>query len=172
MTQPVWKYVGNLGDPTLLPENGVFLYEDETGCYPPELECLVAASGGAEARAAGFAWVAAGATHRIVCEPYKLVEGDLVPAKYEPSWPHPRASYAPWFKTKIPGLVKFYGYPDFVQDLCSNDARRLGAAYMCLAQYVGWHELSGDAWHSLTAEQIRARYSQGELEAAPILSEA
>ena len=156
MTQPVWKYNCNLGDPDLLPENGMFLYEDTTGCYPPELECLVAYKDG-------------GATHRIVCEPYKLVEGDLVPVKYEPSWPHPRASYAPWFRDKIPEVVKFYGYEGgtagFIRDLCSNDAQRLGAAYMCLAQYVGWHEVSGEeAWHSLSRDGVRARYSQGELE--------
>ena len=36
--QPVWKYVGNLGDVTPIENDGAFVFVDETGVYCPELE--------------------------------------------------------------------------------------------------------------------------------------
>lgn len=39
-SQPKWKYVGNLGDKTPLEHGGLFVFVDETGVYPPEMELL------------------------------------------------------------------------------------------------------------------------------------
>jgi hypothetical protein len=38
MSQPVWRLVANLGDLEPLLHGGLFVYRDETGVYPPELE--------------------------------------------------------------------------------------------------------------------------------------
>jgi hypothetical protein len=36
--QPRWKFVANLGDVNPLDYGGLFVYVDETGIYPPEME--------------------------------------------------------------------------------------------------------------------------------------
>ena len=38
MSQTVWKFVTNLGDASPLDYGGLFVYIDETGVYPPEME--------------------------------------------------------------------------------------------------------------------------------------
>ncbi len=40
MSQPIWKFVANLGDKHPLEYGGLFVYEDTTGVYPPEAELL------------------------------------------------------------------------------------------------------------------------------------
>lgn len=35
--QPVWKHVGSIGDVCPIAHGGGFVYEDETGVYPPEV---------------------------------------------------------------------------------------------------------------------------------------
>jgi hypothetical protein len=41
MSQPIWKYIANLGDANPIEHGGYFIYEDETGVYCPEGELLI-----------------------------------------------------------------------------------------------------------------------------------
>lgn len=38
--QPIWKCVGNIGDNSPLEYGGLFVFVDETGVYPPEMELI------------------------------------------------------------------------------------------------------------------------------------
>lgn len=40
MSQPKWKFVANLGDADPIENGGAFVFIDETGAYPPEIEIL------------------------------------------------------------------------------------------------------------------------------------
>lgn len=40
MSQPQWKFVANLGDADPIENGGAFVFIDETGVYPPEVEIL------------------------------------------------------------------------------------------------------------------------------------
>jgi hypothetical protein len=40
MSQPIWKFVVNLGDTDPIENGGYFVFTDETGVYPPEVELL------------------------------------------------------------------------------------------------------------------------------------
>lgn len=48
MSQPEWKFVKQLGDVNPIDHDGLFLFVDETGVYPPELEVLTKLEGDTE----------------------------------------------------------------------------------------------------------------------------
>lgn len=39
--QPIWKCIANLGDTNPIEYGGYFVFEDQTGVYPPEAEVLI-----------------------------------------------------------------------------------------------------------------------------------
>ncbi len=155
--QPRWVKVANLGDVNPIEYGGLFVYRDATGVYPPEAEYFEPAEDGCPASA-----------YRAVLDRYKLVASDaddptsarvLVPIAYDATWPHPIASYAPWFAGDIPAMAASYGVgaQSIIDGLCSDDPRVLAETYSIVGGHYGWRELDHYPI-TLTRAEARRRY--------------
>jgi hypothetical protein len=149
MSQPSWKFVTNLGDATPLEYGGLFIYTDETGVYPPEMERVKPIEDEQLE------------IHRVSLDRYKMLDGHLVPYNYDVTWPHLPRAYNPWFAED---LGKVADYVDMkkehiVDALCSDDPVRLAAAYRAIGDYHGWENLDSYP-HTVSQDEARKRYKE------------
>jgi hypothetical protein len=158
--QPVWKYVANLGDASPIEHGGLFLYEDETGVYPAELEKLDEPCDDDRLER----WT----VRRVCLDKLKLHRVEnmlyLVPGAYEPSWPHPVHSYVEWFAKDLASVAETMGTTraELEEAFCSDDIKARAWAYQCVYDYHGWD--NGDSYpQTLTKKEARKRYVRGEL---------
>ena len=161
-TQPIWKFVANLGDASPIEHGGYFLYHDETGTYGFEAERLECTC---EEEDRPQRW----SVHRVCLDRLQLTRnGDtlyLVPAAYDETWPHPVAAYVEWFAKDLEGIADTMGTTrgELEQALCSEDGTARAWAYRCIYDYHGWD--NGDAYPLiLKKSEVKARYTEGELD--------
>jgi len=154
--QPKWKLIVNLGDANPIAYGGVFVYRDETGIYPPEMEKL-------ESIENAFGEPTKWEVHRVVLDQCKIRPGSarLIPAKYDPAtWTHPIASYDEWFNDSLSSVADFAGIPvDELREMfCSSDPVTLAFAYQAVFNYHGWD--NGDSYPlTFTDEdELKERY--------------
>lgn len=162
MSQPKWRAVDNLGDTEPLTNGGLFVYEDETGVYPPEMEALIAPHEASwDLYNPALRW----STGRVVLDGFRMFQlGDdkvcMVPEEYTPDWPHPAEDYRPWFADELQDVAN---YADCSVDalrtnLCANRdthpdwMRRRADAYRAIASLFGY-EMLGDVRFGLTRTQ-------------------
>lgn len=147
--QPSWKFVTNLGDVNPLDYGGLFIYRDETGVYPPEMERVERVEGDELE------------IHRAPLDRFKLVEGHLVPFGWDETWPHAASAYKPWFEDDLQKIADFIDMKreHIVEALCSDDPIRLAAAYRAIGDYHGWENLDSYPL-TLTEEEARERYDE------------
>lgn len=159
--QPEWKFVANLGDVNAIDNGGLFLYEDATGQYPPELEKLERVS---DADNSVFE------IYRVMLDRYKEVRGEiserayLVPLAYDPTWPHPLPQYEEWFTRSLAGVAATMSTTEteLRAALCSDDSKARAWAYQCIYDHHGW--ANGDSYPlTLTLDEVEDRYTRDEV---------
>lgn len=145
--QPKWKFVVNLGDANPLEHDGFFLYTDETGAYPPELEYLQ--------RQCDGSWQ----IYRIVLERCTYQNGILSDNKYHPE-------FAAWFAEYIPEIASSASVSEIelISNFCSNNPILLAQAYLDTTGYFGWYEFDQYPSQVKDEQELRQRYTQGELD--------
>ena len=159
MTQPIWRYVANLGDMTPLDYGGMFLYVDKTGVYAPELvrlEPLV--DGKYEVRR-----VCLDRCELTLCtcescdgDKLRLTTQHIATAK---NLPYPLHKYEEWFAKDLDKAVSCIGCSplSLICDLCSADPKVRAFAYMAIYDYHGWD--NGDSYpNTMTRSEVRKRY--------------
>jgi hypothetical protein len=165
VSQPVWNFVANLGDASPIEHGGLFLYEDETGVYQPELEKLEEPTEG------GFGPGFKGWTiRRVTLDKLKLVRKEdtlyLVSDRYEPSWPHPVHQYVEWFVDELSSVADTMGTTRETLEtaFCGDDIKARAWAYQCVYDHHGWD--NGDSYpRTFTRKEVEARYAS-ELKAS------
>lgn len=161
MSQPKWKFVKNFGDVNAIDHGGLFLYIDETGVYPPELERLERISDDDDS---SFE------IHRVMLNRCKVVESDegvlyLVPFDYDAAtYPHPLPQYQEWFAEDLGSVAKTMDVKvqDLRDELCSDNPDRLASAYRCIYDHHGW--ANGDDYPlTLNLDEVKNRYTENEV---------
>lgn len=148
MSQPVWKYIANLGDADPIEHDGAFLYVDSTGVYDPELELLVRQCGDEPT------WQ----VYRVCLEPCTFIDGVLSDNAFHKDYPA-------WFAKDIGHVSSFVGIDesDLIKLLCSLDPGERAEGYQCLIGHYGAYEFDQYP-RRLDESEVRARYTLGEIE--------
>ncbi len=166
MSQPKWKFVKNLGDASPVDHGGVFVYKDETGVYPEEMEVLTLNEENdreededTEEDENGFEydnrkWE----VRRIMLEKCTFINGVLSDNKFHPD--HPA-----WFADDLKSVASFLGHTvkECRRMLCSDDPCERAMIYKGLADYHGYDNFDS---YPLTLDgeaEVTARYTDGEL---------
>jgi hypothetical protein len=160
--QPVWKYIDNLSDADPIENGGLFLYEDETGVYAPELEKLEEPCDDARGDDdEDKRWT----VRRVCLGKLKLVRKEdtlyLVPGAYEAEWSHPVTSYVEWFAEDLGSVAETMSTTreELEVALCGDDIKARAWAYQCIYDYNGWD--NGDSYPcTLTRAEVEARYAK------------
>lgn len=150
--QPKWKQVGVIGDIDFIDYGGGIVFEDETGVYPPELEWvepLTEDEGPAN-------------VYRIVLDDLTLSpSGNVIPAMYGPSWPHPIEEYTEWFDRELERVASFVGleYSELIKNLTSGDAISRAWSFQAMAEFHGWENFD-DYPLTLSYAELEERYKK------------
>jgi len=155
--QPKWTFVENLGNKSPLDHGGLFLYRDETGVYPEEIE-----------RLKPLGWDTVGdesfEVRSFLVERLLEAKNMLVPLM-APKWAEdhgvPVETWVEWFSEpkKMFDVELSSGYTAYEirEAFVSTDASTRARAYIAVADYYGW-EYFDAAPQVLTREQVLARY--------------
>lgn len=145
--QPKWKLVAQLGDVNWIDEGGLFVYEDATGVYPPEIEMLrsAVADDGVTGR-----WI----SYRAVLEPCTLQNGVLSDNRFHPDKPA-------WFADRLAGVASYIGQPldELVLWFLSPEVVLRARAWESIGDYFGWENLDSQPWRSQNREKVLARFT-------------
>lgn len=156
MSQPKWKFVTNLGDVDPLESGGLFLYIDEHGVYPAEMERL-------EPREDERFEV-----RRVVLDRHKEVRVEntlyLVPVAYQADWPHPVSAYEEWFVKSLAAVASTMGREEceIRKDLTNDNPIVRARAYQDIADHHGWDNFDQEP-RILRPEDVEKRYKEGEI---------
>lgn len=148
--QPIWKFLANLGDADPIGDGGLFVYVDETGVYPPEMErCEPMLGGRIEIR-------------RVVLEPCTFQGGVLSDNKFHPQ-------LAAWFAWNDRGngdsdlqrMANTMGrtVDEYVALFTSENPVERATAWRDVGDYFGWDNLDSYPF-TITAEEAEARYAE------------
>jgi hypothetical protein len=161
--QPVWKKIGTVGDINPIDYDGGFIYHDETGVYPAELEYVIGA-GDENAWGEYTEWL----VYRMVLDRLEEMTGlknsPLVPFGFgsRNDLPYPLGSYEEWFCKDLGSVADCIGLDvDGLREmLCSEDEQRRAFGYLELANYFGWENFDGYPLHFTSREELEARYKE------------
>lgn len=149
--QPEWKFVANYGDANPLDHGGKFLFIDETGVYPPELE-IVEPTGSEDSDGdfENYEWE----VHRFRLERCTYVNGVLSNNQFHQD--HPA-----WFASDLAGVVSCCDttVEKLIQQLTSDDPKDRAVAYLDLIGYHGPYEFDQYPLHFDDRKEIEARYA-------------
>jgi hypothetical protein len=143
--QPKWQLIANLGDATPLDYGGLFVFRDETGVHPEEMELLEVQNPDADDDDLRYE------VRRCVLERCTLTGGILSDNSFHPE--HPA-----WFAADLAGVASAIGSTkeDLERLLCSEDPLERAEAYRAVADYHGWDNLDSDPL-TLTRAEAEAR---------------
>lgn len=163
--QPEWEYIGNLGDESPLDHGGLFIYRDKTGVYEEEAALLVVDDEDDPKSRYTI--------YRFVLERLKLVDGVLVPFRYQSTWGTGRLKdgpfewmpdsapkkYEEWFVEELPMVAESIGAPldELLEAFTSADPKRRAFAYEALGQHHGFENLDSYPL-KLTRAEAKKRY--------------
>lgn len=156
--QPVWKLVAQLGDVNPIDYGGLFVYVDTTGVYPPEAEKLM--------EPIEDNGVTKWEVYRFILENLKAVEHEgrtlLIPARYDPSWPHPIERYDEWFNSDLESVSSYVGQVvnELRQSLVADDPAKRALAWQAIGDYHGWDNLDSYPLTYTSEAEIRERYEK------------
>lgn len=157
MSQPIWKFLANLGDVNPLEHGGLFVYVDETGKYDPMMERLEMGDEDAEEGDERYT------VHRVELERCTLTvdddekEGRRVILSDNPFHP----LFAAWFAKHLPSVASAVGstVEQLQAELCSEDTLERANAYRAIYDVEGWN--NGDEYPlTLTREEAEKRYAE------------
>ena len=162
--QPVWKKIGTVGDVNPLDYDGGFIYEDETGVYPPELEYIQAQSE-SNADESG-PWE----VYRWSLDRCETVTADgktlLVPFGFSARMdlPHPITDYDEWFNSDLESAAASMSrnVDEFRADLCTENLNMRAAAYLDLALYHGFENFDSYPLTFASRKELEARYKSAD----------
>jgi hypothetical protein len=136
--QPIWKLVANLGDNDPIEHGGLFVYEDTTGVYPPEIELLEPPSEEFADYSEDSNWSpsARWTVRRAVCEPCTYIDGVLSDNKH-----HPES--AAWFADSVDSIAESFGMEasEFIRMLTAGSTVERAEAWRMIGDYHGWDNL-------------------------------
>lgn len=136
--QPAWKLVANLGDANPIEHGGLFVFEDTTGAYPPEIELIEQPSEEFEDYSTDSGWKpsARWTVRRAVCEPCTYVCGVLSDS---PSYPKIEA----WFADAIDSVAESSGMErdEFIRMITVGTVVERAEAWRIIGDYFGWDTL-------------------------------
>lgn len=144
--QPIWKHLDSA--------DFYRIFEDTTGVYEPEVEIREEIEDEPEDHGGRVE------LYRFTLERLKVVDGYLVGMRYDPSWPHPVASYEEWFAKDLKGVASCNGTTkeELIKELCDEDARKRFHAYYSIGTYYGLNNF--DAYPlTMTGDELDARWS-------------
>lgn len=146
--QPKWEFIANLGDRHPLDHGGYFIYEDKTDVYEAEAELIVPNEDEKTCD-----------VYRINLERYKLVEGYLVPVRYDPTWPRPLANYDAWFHRDIAAIADSSGAASTELEVGFTSVNPLvrAEAYRATGDYLGWENIAGSPG-TYTVAQLKKKF--------------
>jgi hypothetical protein len=168
MSQPIWKKI-----PGLHADSWV-VYEDTTGVYGHEAEHADEYYRGKGQESLRFI------VHRFGLERFKRLSdgvpgGDplvVIPLRWDPSWPHPAASYEEWFCDGISDVARSVGRDaeEIVDGLCSEDVRERLFSWLDILGYYGFDNADSepldlteqelkDHWDPPTPAELAARHA-------------
>lgn len=157
--QPIWKQVVQLGDVNPLDYGGLFVYVDETGVYPPEMERVQSADVSEDGDITEWE------TRRVVLENLKLVTDDigvyLVTARFDVDcYARPIAPYDEWFHKDLASVASYVDstVEEMRANLTSDDPVSRATAWRAIGDYHGWDNL--DAYPNKWTEraELMTRY--------------
>lgn len=147
MSQPKWKRVGSFGDVNPLDYGGGYIYIDETGVYPPEMEMIE--PGESEDDPISI--------YRLTLEPHTYVDGVLSDNPFHPAYPV-------WYAKDLPRVCASMDVDaeDLIAELAGSDPIAKADAYQTLIGYFGPNEFDSEPL-TMTREEAEARYAdEGE----------
>ena len=152
--QPEWKFIANLGDASPLDYGGYFVYRDKTGVYEEEAELLIVDNEEDENSTYTI--------YRVMLERSKLVDGYLVPFKYDRSWPHPLERYDEWFHKDLEDVASNIGATkeELERAFASANPLERAHAYRAVGDYHGWDNLDSYPLTGLTRKDVEERYRE------------
>jgi len=160
MSQPKWKMIANLGDVNPVDHGGLFVYVDETGVYPPEMERLTPNS---DDDADGWQ------IRRVKLDKcsWNVETGILSDNPYHPdhaAWfaqPEAKRKERPQDTTYLQDVCDSMDCDgdELVADFCSDDPVRRALAYRAVLDYHGWE--NGDSYplHFADRAEVELRYA-------------
>jgi hypothetical protein len=153
--QPIWKLVAQLGDVHPIDYGGHFVFEDETGVYPPEAEILLVQD---DTNGEPTEWLA----YRYSLDKLAMVDGYLVNARFvgRDDLPHPIASYDEWFHRDLDGCAANISTDTETlrRMFCSDDIRERARAYEFIGGYHGFDNLDGYPLAYTSRTDVEQRY--------------
>jgi len=157
--QPVWKMVGQVGDINPIDHSGGFIYIDETGVYPPEVEYIHAPT-----EYNGEPWV----IYRFILEPCTYINGVLSDNKFHPDKPawfaktEEERKERPQDTTYLKNVCDFVGMaePEMIDLFTSDDPQERAAAWMAVGDYHGFENLDEYPLVFTNEDQVRVRYAE------------
>lgn len=140
--QPLWNLVANLGDASSLDHGGYFIYEDETGVYPPEAEYLEVTD---EDKPRYFAYRFP--MHRCCMHNDTISDNDAHPF------------HTAWFDDSLNSVAESadISRDDLIELLCSPEPKDRACGYRHIAEYHGWENFD-EIPLQLTKKEARKRY--------------
>lgn len=122
--QPVWKYLGNLGDVNPLKHGGFFVYFDKTGVYNVEAALLEPLEDGKFNLS------------RFCCEKCSYVNGVLSDNRFHPDKPA-------WFADRLDSMAETYGMTreEIIKMFISDAPLELASAWRMVGEYFGYMNL-------------------------------
>lgn len=151
MSQPAWKFLENLGDVNPLDYGGLFVFVDETGVYPAEMEKLDTPEGYEveEPDDAGKFMV-----YRVTLDRCSFVDGVLSDNEFHRDKPA-------WFAANLENVCAAQDYPidELRADLCAEEPLRRARAWQAVLDHHGW--MNGDSDPiQLTRAEADVRYRE------------
>jgi len=145
--QPNWKLVAQLGDVNPLDHGGLFVYEDATGVYPPEMAKLDPPED-SMADSPQAKWT----EYRAILEPCTFIGGILSDNKFH-------AAHPAWFADSIGSIANSMDIPvsELIDSITNGNTPYRAAAWQAIGDYHGWENLDQYPL-SFTREEIESRY--------------
>lgn len=164
MSQPIWKLLANLGDKNPLDYGGFFVYVDETGVYPPEVEVVEVCDEPDYDNNDKGKWT----VYRFILEPCTYIDGILSDNPFHmahPAWfatPESERTEGRNSTTWLKNLVDFCGNDDDGEELirlfCSDDPLERARAWRVVGDYHGYHELDHYPLRYSSKLELKKRY--------------
>jgi len=156
--QPEWVLTANLGDRHPIDYGGLFIFEDATGVYPPEVERLEVIDEDSD----NPTWE----IRRFILEPLKLErDGEnvyLVAKRWDPSWPNPLPDYDEWFHDDLEAVAASIDHTldEMREAFVSDDLRVRTLAWLAIGEYHGFDNLDSYPLTFTNREEVEARYKE------------
>ena len=152
--QPEWRCIGGIGDVNPIDYGGGFVFVDDSGVYPPELEWIEPPD--ESGWRGGFGpWT----IYRCTLYRCTFIGGILSDNKYHPEC-------AAWFADGIIARRFECDGNDLIEDITSDDPMRLAFAYWDVACSEGWENLNHYPLE-LRLREIRKRLADPRYDVRP-----